>query len=448
MQINKIAIIGNMNNNGFALMRYFRDLGADAHLLLYANDGKVGLSHFSPECDTWDFDKWKKYIHQTNVPNTGISACSFPISTIWSIRSFLLTCFGRNYYWQNCLSRQEIIETYDCYNRLIGSGIAPANLYRIGRSLDVFFPYASGVEFLATGEFLVRFKEGFSINRLVLDYVSRIQSIGIRSAKTVVNGDVSYTNDILKEIGVEPVNLLMPMLYEGEAIPENPPTKNLQDVWCAIKDSQFSLLHHARLMWVNPGNYSSEAWKKENKKNDLLLYAFAEFIKLRPGSSALLLMVEYGPDVEFTKKLATEIGLQHHIYWLPQMDRRELLWLLTRVSVGVGEFYDIPKMIWGGTGWEVLASGKPLLQGFNFDDDNEFNKLYGYPPPPLLAVRTCDDIVQHLINMFDYPHKRDEIGLASKDWFSRYNGISLAKKWLALTLAPRKIGMNKIEEIS
>ena len=52
----KIALIGNMNNNNFALMRYFRILGADAHLLLYSNDGKGELSHFKPECDTWDIE--------------------------------------------------------------------------------------------------------------------------------------------------------------------------------------------------------------------------------------------------------------------------------------------------------------------------------------------------------------------------------------------------------
>ena len=35
----KIALLGNMNNNNFALLRYFRDLGFDAHLLLFKNDG-------------------------------------------------------------------------------------------------------------------------------------------------------------------------------------------------------------------------------------------------------------------------------------------------------------------------------------------------------------------------------------------------------------------------
>ena len=65
----EIALIGNMNNNNFAMMRYFRDLGADAHLLLYKNDGQEHLSHFKPECDTWNIEWWRPFIRQTEMSN-------------------------------------------------------------------------------------------------------------------------------------------------------------------------------------------------------------------------------------------------------------------------------------------------------------------------------------------------------------------------------------------
>ena len=34
----KIAILGNMNNNGFSLLRYLLDLNQDADLLLFKDD--------------------------------------------------------------------------------------------------------------------------------------------------------------------------------------------------------------------------------------------------------------------------------------------------------------------------------------------------------------------------------------------------------------------------
>ena len=65
----KIALIGNMNNNNFSIMRYFRDLGADAHLLIYSNDGVGSLSHFTPESDTFNIEKWQAFIHKTDIEN-------------------------------------------------------------------------------------------------------------------------------------------------------------------------------------------------------------------------------------------------------------------------------------------------------------------------------------------------------------------------------------------
>ena len=77
----KLGLIGNMNNNNFAMMRYFRDLGADAHLLLYSNDGKDSLNHFTPEADTWEIEQWTPFIHQTDIPNALVAAFDFPLST-------------------------------------------------------------------------------------------------------------------------------------------------------------------------------------------------------------------------------------------------------------------------------------------------------------------------------------------------------------------------------
>ena len=61
----KIALIGNMNNNFFSMLRYFRDLGMDATLFLFKNE----QAHFLPKYDTWEIKKWEKYIIRTNLVN-------------------------------------------------------------------------------------------------------------------------------------------------------------------------------------------------------------------------------------------------------------------------------------------------------------------------------------------------------------------------------------------
>lgn len=432
----KIGLIGNMNNANFSLMRYLRDLGADAHLLLYSGDGVGSLDHFKPECDSWDIEKWKPYIHQTSIPNTSFAVSSFPYSWVIGFLSIIQSWIGLDSRTSLPVSKKKILSAYTGYDRLVGSGISPALLSRAGITLDIFFPYSSGVEFLRTGEFLARFDGRFGINRLIFNRVAQMQIKGICAARNVLNAEMAITHDVLLDIGVKPRNLPIVSIYNNEVFPEYPPTKLLSDVACAISKSDFTLLHHARLLWINPGGYSKEEWIKENKNSDWLLYGLSALIKKRPNLNPLLFIVEYGPDIIATKHLATELGIDSYIHWLPKMARRELMWLLSRISVGIGEFYDLPKMIWGGTGWEILASHKPLLQGFNFEE-GEYEMIFGYPPPPMLPVKNQNDILRHLVFMADHPEKREEIQHGAKDWFDRYNGLGLAKQWLEILTAPR-----------
>src|SRR6188474_813099 len=46
----KVALIDNMNNNFFAIARYLRDLGVDAHVYLIPGDSHA---HFLPQTDTF-----------------------------------------------------------------------------------------------------------------------------------------------------------------------------------------------------------------------------------------------------------------------------------------------------------------------------------------------------------------------------------------------------------
>lgn len=430
----KIALIGNMNNANFAIMRYFRDMGADAHLLLYANDGQRSLSHFKPESDTWNMERWQPYIHQTSIPNALVTALEFPYSWLMASRSMFRSWLALQDGWAHPISKALIHRTYREYDRLMASGITPATLARADLSLDLFFPYSTGVEFLRSGEFVQRFDGMLGINRLVGEHIARLQSAGIRAAKHVLNAEMGLTHDVLIDIGVEPIKLAIPAVYVEENMPEAPPSKVLLDAIKVIVDSSFTILHQARLFWTNPGHYLPEAWIKEDKHNDWLVRSFASLIKERPELKPRLLIVEYGTDVETTKQLITELGINAYVHWLPKMDRRELMWLLSRVDIGVGEFYDVPRLLWGGTGWEALASGKPLLQGFNFAV-GEYEQIFGHPPPPILPVRTRDDILRHLLDMADHPEKVEVIGRDAKTWFNRYNGVSLARLWLDLLQA-------------
>ena len=412
-------------------MRYFRDLGADAHLLLYANDGKGTLSHFTPEADTWNIEKWAPFIHQTKIPNAVIAAYDFPMSWLMSLHTI-----GRNWLMGGQkelthVSQAALHQTYGAYDCLVASGISPATLMRINRRLDIFYPYSDEVEFLYNGEFITRLNTASLISQKILRRVQQKQSKGIQQAIHLLNFNPGTTEDALRSIKVQPKRFSIPMVYNREVFPSSPPNKLLRTAAEQISGSCFSILHSARLLWKKQTGYSDEEWIKQNKNNDKMLKAFAKFLALRPETNPRLFLLEYGSDIIPTKNLIGELEIVSSVTWLPKMKRKELMWILAKVSVSLGEFYDLEKMTWGGTGWEALAVGRPLIQGFNFAE-GEFEKLMGYPPPPLLPVRKQDDILHHLLYLIDNPDQIKAIGNASKQWFEAYNGISLSRQWLSL----------------
>jgi len=430
----KIGLIGNMNNNNFALMRYFRDLGADAHLLLYSNDGTGTLSHFTPEADTWEIARWAPFIHQTDIPNAPVAAFDFPLSKAIGLSSTLRQLRGLQEYSVGAVTRSQIRRAYSGYDRLIASGSTPAALTRIGRKLDIFYPYAVGIEFLGSYEFTSATHSPWH-RRFINGVLHRKQLLGLKSAHRVLCTDREVTGSILLKLGVPNIQQTIPMVYNQENHPEQPPNSMLAEAYQLLRGARITVLHHARLMWKKHKHYSEEEHLLSTKNSDWLIHAFAALVSARPNMASRLFIVEYGPDVEATKKLVATLGIQESVTWLPKMARRELMWLLSRVSIGVGEFYSTRCMIWGGTGWETFASGKPLLQAFRFGD-GEFEEFYGYPPPPMLPVTTEEDVLKHLLFVADHPEEAAEMGRCAGEWFNKYNGIELAKQWLALVSDP------------
>ena len=404
-----------MNNNGFALMRYFRDLGADAHLLLNANDGIGNLSHFRPEDDTWNLDKWSPYIHRTDIPNAPIAALGFPFA-------HMISAVSRA---QRPISVSKIRKAYVGYDRFVTSGIVPAVMHRAGLQPSIFFPYSNGVEFYGACEFVDSIK---GLRTLPWRAVIRQQARGIRAAKTVLNAEMGMTNGKLREIGVDPIRISIPMVY-AEDRSDIAPTKVLAELARDIAAHDFTVFHYTRLLWKNPG-LSDHNWSTENKNNDWAIRAVAALRVARPKSNPLCLITEYGPSIEATRALISELRLEQNVRWLPKMSRREIMWLLPQVSACFGEFYELPRALWGGTGWEAMSSGVPIIQGFHFNA-GEYSALYGTPPPPLVPTRSAKDVSNALQELYDGPEAAKALGEKAANWFQVYNGRNMAKRWLS-----------------
>ena len=177
--------------------------------------------------------------------------------------------------------------------------------------------------------------------------------------------------------------------------------KNLSFIIKKIRsmENPFVIVSHARHQWIMPKNFESKKWKLLSKNNDWLIHGFKRFIKKRPNSNAFLILFEYGEDYLETKKLCINEGIFDKVQWMLTMPRKEILYIIKNSSVGIGEFYH-DDVMWGGTGWEILSQGKPLIQGYR-KNSSQFKKEYGFEPPPIFAANSIDSIYKNLLELYD-----------------------------------------------
>ncbi len=425
----KVGILGNMNNNGFAIMRYFRDLGIDAHLLLYSDDGKGMSEHFQPTSDTWQYQTWEPYIHQTKIASTYVTALEFPFSMFHSATKSVLSLLGWKESHTHSVSNTTLQQIFADYDKIIGSGIAPVVFARLSQPIDIFFPFSTGVEWVADRQN----KKAFFAKRIILgaimSHLRKVQIKGIQGARHVLNSETGLTEVALMNMGVKPKRLMFPAVYNRESIPNIDISTLPPEMSGKLACTDFCMFSAARQIWLD----ESASVSGGSKNNHWLIHSLGRIKQARPNCRILLILMEYGADVTATRKLVKELNLEENVVWVPLASRKFVMQLLALCDLAVGEFYETEKTIWGGTGWEAFAAGKPFLNGFIFSN-NEFEELFGIPQPPLLSVRTQQDIDFNILNMIDHPLERKEIGEKSRTWFDTHNGIGLAKRWVDLLI--------------
>ena len=411
----KICLLGNTCNNNFSLMRYFRVLGIDAHLLLYSDEGFPDSNPIhNPEWDTWNINDWSSYIHRLPIPNGIQGVVGRPDLLIRRPR------------------KSELIKMFEGYDEYIGSGISPALFSRMNKSLSIFYPYSTGVEWVADGQTERKFKK-YNFEWPFRWYVRKKQISGMRSAKKTINPLLDHTQEVLNRHGIHSIKKNIPHVYNLEKIPSEVDDKILNYLKFHFKKTDFIIFSHMRHHWVNEEQfYESGTWWRRNKHNEWLIQGFSMFLKTQPN--AKLILVDWGKDAASTRALCTELNLDKNVIWLPLMKRRQIFWILTHCcDVAVGEFVQSPGALWASTGWEALAVGVPTMQSVNFDKDT-YQSEFGHPLPAFMDVKSIEDICTNLSKVNSNSDFARENARSNREWFSKYSGIELAKDWLTLLM--------------
>ncbi len=388
----RIALVGNMNNNFFAIMRYLRDAGYDAHLYY-----RLAMEHFQPLADTYDTDH-ETYCHQVD----------------WLEKGF------------HNVDIEQVRQALSGFDFYIGQGEEAAAAYKAGFNMNVYYPYGSDVYKYA------HLPQAYSLQSKLKSLVtSNDNRPTYRQMKdgtmakylkaTITNADnilADATNDafekeleLLKCKGTY-MNVPMPFIYYPEYeklldgfVPDSLQIRTIKEI---RKKYDFILLYHGRQEWATYHNVFT------GKNTHHLIEGFAKCIQKNSGINAFLVMIEYGTDVQASKDLIQSLGIEEYVYWLPKMYRKDLMYVIQQADVCCGEFAH--SFLTFGTVIEAMLMKKPVI---TYRDDAYYTTFYR-ALYPCYNAKTPDEICEAIQSAASNREERIDKGFKAREWVMEY----------------------------
>lgn len=400
----KIALLGNMNNNFFALSRILIDKGFEVTLFTYSTEPP----HFKPDFDTWHYEKYSSLICPLDL--------GFPQKDIFRSRKLF----------------KKLANKFDYF---IGCDYTPCYFQFAGLKLDMFLPYGSDVYEFPFGRIQTnKFKTVKSSIFYFIDlFISYLQKKGIQNSVIVNSTNLFPTfKNVSKKLGITYLELGIPLVYlerEPDNILDLIDT-NLSTKLSIISSFDFVVASQSRQYWKE---VIDKADVDNLKRNDLLILGFSSFIK-KTNSNSCLVLFSYGPDIESSKELIKNLKLESNVIWLPKLPRKYILYFLKKyVSIGADQFLS---GFFGGTGYEILSQGVALMSTVYISKE-EYELKTKKKFPPIINVSTPDEICRNLIFFYQNNVELQKLKIASMLWYKenfieklsdKYENIILQKK--------------------
>jgi len=145
---------------------------------------------------------------------------------------------------------------------------------------------------------------------------------------------------------------------------------------------------------------------------DKVLRAFSLLTSMQYGQSAVLILIRWG-DVEGTKRLIAELGIESKVVWSELMSRTLMRDYYRAADVILDQFVlDTP----GRICFEGMACGKPIVTSFSSQAH-----AWCYPePPPLCSSFGEKEILGWLEKLIREPALRKELGWRGRRWIEKY----------------------------
>lgn len=230
----------------------------------------------------------------------------------------------------------------------------------------------------------------------------RLCLTSFRSAKAVM---VTNTDNLsaTEKMGIEPERVIpLPHAFDSDKL------LKFQRENLSIRrksDKKVEFLTPTRQHWVD----QDPGWAKGNDR------VFRAVRRLKDdGLDFVLKAVEWGKDLEASKILISELGIEDRVKWVPVMRKKDLWTCYLACDAVIDQFL---VAAFSGVTFESMILGKPVIASLNSE---EMISYFGSIPPVLNCV-TEDDICAAMRSIISDRKESQELGLRSQDWMKQYH---------------------------
>lgn len=148
--------------------------------------------------------------------------------------------------------------------------------------------------------------------------------------------------------------------------------------------------------------------ESDNKGNDVVIKSFKKYIETTKDTDSKLVFIEKGPDVENSKSLIRQLGIDQYVAWQKEMTRNDLSAFYQGASLCFGQFAT-PVITFASL--EPLANVTPSISHYL---DNSLQVPWYKTNPPIFNSRDQDEIalLMHKVSTDEGYYKE----LSYKSW--------------------------------
>lgn len=389
----KIHLYGNILNNSYNLTMFLRAKGFDAEMFL---DDTSGSGQDYPWWEDKDLNpkNLPKWIHYYRVKPNFL----FPQSAL-----------------------KEMISDFSKCDVALVCGMGPVIAYRAGVPY-FFWSYGSDLT-------LTNLKENLSYA------LKQIRQLKIpRGSKNVIfNGwfqkkAIQNADRIGIAMSYQINNYIKPLFVENK-VEKVRLAWDIEKYKVPIDTLIYQNFQQYEIVYFMIARHSWKSVWGDLKGNDKFIIAFSKFVKEKIPNVKLI-MIEKGPDLQDSKNLVKELGIENYVEWIKEMNKDGIRAYNSLPNVVVVDQFwhdewikrfplnaDKPPVGFGSGSIEALSAERPLITSF-FEEE-----FYDGNHPPVLSAFTIPQIYSRLVESYEMgPENRALLGKKGKDFVTKYHG--------------------------